>query len=247
MIRHQFHLTGKFLLVMILTACVAACGRGQATSDSSSPATTNSSAPSSQQGTPTVHSTAPPTDVTVPLVSGQYAQIAEQHISATGLDPVTQPEPNLSYPANVVIATAPSEGTAVLTGEAVTLYISEGLAGCEGCIRRAVYAVMPNVCGLTYQQANTLLAENGITLSEQTISQASPEPAGIIIGSIPTVGATFVSFGSIGFDPEAVVVAISSGQTALVPPPTPGSPDTCSAISSPSSSPGISNSPGSPD
>jgi hypothetical protein len=255
MIRHQFHPTGRALLSIALTACVAACGASQTTgggghstaasSKASSPPTTPTVAtttPTVVPTTPTAHTTVPIARVTIPVVMGDDVLFADQIMMSKGLGFVTESVPNLQYPYNVVVATNPSGGTAVRTDSTVTLYVSGGVSGCNLCRRRgAIHSIMPDVCGLTYQQANTLLAVKGITLSEQVDYQPSSEPSGIIVGSIPAATARFVSYGP---SAEAVIVTLSSGQTASPSlGPAPGSTNECSTASPPPSSP-PSSSPG---
>ena len=250
MIRQKYHLTGMALLAMALTVCIAACGTGPtagggnsavASSTASSPQTTPTvvqTTPTVVQTTPTMHTTVPLRRVTIPIVTGDSVLITHQIMMSNGLGSVTAMfEINLDYPYNDVIATDPPGGTVVWADSTVTLLVSEGVGGCSLC-QEGVARIMPNVCGLTYQQANTLLAEKDITLSGQFAYQASSEPRGTIVGSIPAVGVTFIAYGS---GAEAVMVTISSGQTtspALTP--TPGSPDGCSMESPPPPSSGSS-------
>jgi eukaryotic-like serine/threonine-protein kinase len=189
MIGHQFHSTGKALLAIALSAGVAACGGSGTT-------------------VPPPHR--PYTRVTVPYVSLYTVPIAVHKIRAKGLRHTTKKlEPNLLIPSGLVIATVPAAGSRVRINSTVKLLVSEGVVICTGC--KEVTRVMPDVCGLTFQQANTLLAESGITLNPQAIRQASPEPPGTVIQSVPAAGTLFIAYGSPAA--EAVVVTISSGQT----------------------------------
>jgi serine/threonine-protein kinase len=196
-------------------------------------------------------STTPPATVAIPVLEGDGQQAADQIIAGDGLKFVTKSEANLRYPADVVIATNPAAGIVVPAGSTVIFLVSTGLTSCSDCIRRPVMSIMPDVCGLTYQQANTLLAQNGITLSAQITYQASAEPAGTIVGSVPAAGESFESYGP--FDlvddsgPVQVVPVISSGQassSALAPAsssalaPASGSSDLCATSSTPPASPG---------
>jgi beta-lactam-binding protein with PASTA domain len=71
---------------------------------------------------------------------------------------------------------------------------------------------MPPVCGLTFQQANTLLVEHGITLNQHPIRRPSSGAAGTVTGSMPAAGTSFIAYGS--RRAKEVTVTISSGQTS---------------------------------
>jgi beta-lactam-binding protein with PASTA domain len=121
-----------------------------------------------------------------------------------------QMRPNLYYDQGEVTATAPPGNSSVRTGSTVTIFVSAGSTKCATCVGgESIRRKMPPVCGLNFQQAETLLVRQSITLR--------PPPPNVpasakIIGSDPPAGTFFVAFGS----PAAkeVVVTFSSGQSA---------------------------------
>jgi hypothetical protein len=245
MIRRRSRAAGQALLALAVVACAVSCSVGQHVDGPGGPATVTSSAASSpaesgagRGGQATVTSSAasspaesgsastpPPATVAIPVLEGDGQQAADQIIAGDGLKFVTQSEAYPRYPFDVVIATNPAAGMVVSAGSTVIFLVSAGLTGCNHCLRLPVTSIMPDVCGLTYQQANTLLAQNGITLSAQITYQASAEPAGTIIGSVPTAGESFESSG--GIDAVQVVPVISSGQASSALAPASGSSQGC--------------------
>lgn len=206
--RFQIRAAAQILLAMALTACMSSCG--------SSSSGTHRTHVSSSSATPSCETT-PPNNVTIPAVSGDFAREAEYVVKCAGLKAATERRANLNVAEGIVITTAPAQGATVPTNSQLTIIISAGPNGCSSCggIGGKI-KVMPDVCGLTFQQAKTDLAENSITLENQTVSQASSEPRGKIIGSKPAAGVSFVAYGSQIIAGEvrtakAVIVAISSG------------------------------------
>lgn len=213
MVGYQFHLRGKVLLAIALALFVTACSGSGTTG------------PAAQRLYRLV---------TIPRVRGELQSSAVRKIMHRGLRrPKEEYKFNLSLSPGYAIATKPSSGTRVRTNYTVALLISSGPPPCSGC---EMTRVMPNVCGLTFQQANTLLAENDITLNPHAIHQSSSEPPGTIIWSVPTAGTSFTAYG--GPAAKEVIVTISSGQTTS-PAQTPsgGSQNTCSPPSPSPSSP----------
>jgi beta-lactam-binding protein with PASTA domain len=206
MIRHRLASTAK-VLALALTLCLAGCGSGS--SSSTSPTTSPS------------HST--PKPVPMPTVLGYSVPLAMQAVKAIGLEarPNVKMMPNGAWPRNRITGTIPPAGKVVLSDSAITFYVASGPAICTLCSGTGRVVNMPPICGLTFQQANTVLVEMGITLDQHPIRRPSSKEAGTVIGSVPAVGTRFSAYGS--RNAEEVVVTISSGQAG----PTAGSQASC--------------------
>jgi len=135
--------------------------------------------------------------------------------------PKQEMKPNIYYGQGDVITTDPPTGAAVPANFRVTLIISEGVTSCAECTGGGAAVVMPPVCGLTVQKADTLLAEMGITLNPGDVSQAS---SGSIVSSAPAAGTRFIAYG--GPSAREVNVITSAGQ-APAPTQSAGSQNTC--------------------
>lgn len=194
--RHQFRWPAA-VLAMVLTVCLAGCG--------SSHPSASSTASASPTSTITSHK-----HVRMPIVLGYSVHLAVQAIRASGLRPEKPKSwPNRHSPPGTVTGTNPPGNNVVLAGTAVILYVSSGPAICAECV--AVTRVMRNVCGLDFQQANTILVQEGITLNQRPIRQASSKRPGTVIGSVPAAGASFIAYGSSAA--RDVTLVVSSGHT----------------------------------
>jgi beta-lactam-binding protein with PASTA domain len=168
-----------------LTACSGS------TSHSTAPASPSPSTSSPQPGTSSTGAPGTHTRVAIPDVIGDDEQFAEQLLASDGIKPVKDDlRPNLYYNVNEAIGTKPPGETKVFTGSTVTLFLSGGISN---FVSGGPFTVsMPNVLKLTFQQANTMLVEKGITLCPP-ISRASAEPEGQIISSVPAAGQKFAA------------------------------------------------------
>lgn len=211
MIGHRIQSSAKVLAVL-LVVCAAGCGGGSSSTASSSPAPTATTAPHGR--------------VKMPDVVGYSVQLAKQTIKSRGLVGPTKEEHRFNGGTpQTIAATAPSGGQSVLADAPVILYVSQGIQTCPLC--SAHMRVVPPLCGLTLQAANTRLVERDITLNLHPFRRPSAKPAGTVIGSAPAAGASIAAYG--GRVAREVVVTISSG-----PPPPPSTvapsaegPDTC--------------------
>ena len=79
-----------------------------------------------------------------------------------------------------VLAQSPEAGTGVAPDSAVKLRISEGPPP----------SPMPNMAGLTIEQASNVLNQNRLELGETTEENSATVPAGVIISSSPDAGTT---------------------------------------------------------
>jgi eukaryotic-like serine/threonine-protein kinase len=215
MIGRRFRPAGKMVLAMTITAGMTAC------SSSASQSTTATSPTPSTSSTGT---TGPHARVAIPDVIGDDEQFAEQLLAFDGIRPVKEDSmPNLYYNVNYAIGTNPPGETKVVTGSPVVLFLSGGITSFVSGGPKTVG--MPDVLKLTFQVANTMLVEHGITLCPP-IFQASAKPAGQIIGSVPAARQKFVAYG--GKTARPVVVTVSSGRTTSPgPSSSAGSPNGC--------------------
>lgn len=213
MIGDMLRSAGKIVLATTIIAGMAACGGS--TSHSTAPAspapTTSSAGPSSPAPTTSsTGTTGPNPRVAIPDVIGDDETFAKQLLASYGIERVTEDsKPNLLYNFNYATGTNPPGETEVSAGSPLTLFLSGGIS--SAVTGGAMTLSMPNILNLTFQQANTVLVEEGITLCPHPLTEASAKPAGLIIGSVPPAHQKFVAYGSTAARP--VVVTVSSGST----------------------------------
>lgn len=189
------------VLGVALALCLTGCGSGHANTST----TVSPSSSASSTSTSTLHKR-----VRIPIVLDYSVHLAIQAIENRGLRFAKQKSiPNHQQPQGTVTATSPPGGNVVAADSAVTLYVSSGPAICAHCA--AEPRMMPDVCGLDFQQANTALVKKGITVNQRPIRQASSKHAGTVIGTQPAVEASFIAYGSSAA--KAVTVIVSSGHT----------------------------------
>jgi hypothetical protein len=212
--------TGRPRLVVWLLVAVLAAGLAAACSTKSSSATASANASSN---TPTSRPSKPPRDVTVPPLIGAPESLAGRQLAADGLGPVrTSLSANLYFGPTRVLATSPSGGDLARPGVAVILYVSLGpqnvLRGAKSCnspcVSGAVTRRMPDVCGLTFQQAATALVAQDITLRPP---DGDLDPPGRVTGSAPAAGQLFIAYGSNAAREVVVTLATAPGATAAGP------------------------------
>lgn len=193
---HRFQSPAK-VLALALAVFLAGCG--------------GSHASTSPTGSPSHSTPGSLKPVAMPTVLGYSVPFAKHEIRSMGLKGPTKviPTPNGSWPQYRITGTIPPAGKLVLADSPVTFYIASGPAVCIACTGRGMVVKMPDVCGKTFQEANTLLVEMGITLDQTPIRRASSEPRGTVIGSVPAAGTHFVAYGS--SSAKEVVVTVSSG------------------------------------
>lgn len=97
----------------------------------------------------------------------------ELKLEKLGLKFVEEYEYNDNIPIGSVIRTSPMAGETVSQGGTVTLYISKG--------QEITYTKVPQLVGLTLEQAKKELEENYVILGEVTYDPKSEEKAGTII------------------------------------------------------------------
>jgi beta-lactam-binding protein with PASTA domain len=190
----------------LATAC-------SSTSSSSSAATATSTA-SVSSSTPTSQaSTKPAANITVPPLIGTSESLAARQLAYDGLRRVKEVlAANLYFGADRVLATSPSGGDRARPGVTVIVYASlgpqdvlRGAVNCStGCVNGVVTQTMPDVCGLTFQQAATVLVARDITLLPP---DGDVNPPGRITGSAPAARTVFVAYGSNAARPVTVTLA----------------------------------------
>ena len=186
------------VLAIVLIAGVAACS-----------SQTSSSSPAVHSSSP-VSTTSPATHrvrAAVPPVEGLALSDARQVLNGHGFYKLSsEPEPNTRYPVGQVTATTPYGGKYVRTDITVIVFVS-GTQRCPVC-SKGLRARMPPVYGLTFQHANTVLVEHGITVDPRSVMKPSAKPRGTVIGSAPGPNVTFTAYGP---GARQAVLTVSSG------------------------------------
>lgn len=119
-----------------------------------------------------------PQRVPVPDLLGYHATVARQLLEAAGLEVGRLIQTQAPVPQGVVVSTRPSTGSPILPGSAVTLVVSVG----------APTITVPDLTGLTQEEADLILQQVGLTLGT-TLRQASRDvPPGTIVEQAPAVG-----------------------------------------------------------
>ena len=151
---HRFQSPAK-VLALALAVFLAGCG--------------GSHASTSPTGSPSHSTPGSLKPVAMPTVLGYSVPFAKHEIRSMGLKGPTKviPTPNGSWPQYRITGTIPPAGKLVLADSPVTFYIASGPAVCIACTGRGMVVKMPDVCGKTFQEANTLLVEMGITLTRR--------------------------------------------------------------------------------
>ena len=122
-----------------------------------------------------------PAPVTVPPVVGATLAAAEQRLSAKGLEYSSSEEPS-ERPAGEVLTQTPQAGTEVDAGSSVTLTVSSG--------PEETTTSVPNVVGLTADDAESDLTAAGFTVSVQEQSTDIEPQDGRVINQNPSGGST---------------------------------------------------------
>ncbi len=140
--------------------------------------------------------------VVVPDVVGLTQDAATPILAAAGLSiGAVSLTPSPTLPAGGVISQSPGAGTAVAAGTPVALAVSSGIAG----------GVVPDVGGLSIDDATIALLAAGLTIGPTATTPSSAVPQGAVISQLPAAGG-HVSLGT------AVSLVVSTGPaTVLVP------------------------------
>ena len=122
-----------------------------------------------------------PAPVTVPPVVGATLAAAEQRLSAKGLE-YSSSEAESDRPVGEVLTQSPEAGTEVDPGSSVTLTVSSGPADTN--------TTVPNVVGLTSEEAESDLTAAGFTVSIQDQTTGIEPQDGRVIDQNPSGGST---------------------------------------------------------
>lgn len=101
---------------------------------------------------------------------------------------------------DMVIKTQPERGFSAYEGDEITIYVSLG--------KPTVYVNLPNVIGLTEEDAKKRLEKDGLKVGVITYVYNSPAPKGVVVGQNPSVGQEE----QIG-EGTAVDLEVSNGET----------------------------------
>jgi serine/threonine-protein kinase len=142
-----------------------------------------------------------PRDVQVPDVRGQASEDAIATLQNRGFKTRTQQQPDSTVPPAHVINTEPEANTAVAAGDEITINVSTGPEQRE----------VPDVTGLTYDEAARRLTEAGFTRFRPAPSASMTVPKETVITTIPPANQTSAIT-------NEITIVISQGpQTAPVP------------------------------
>jgi len=134
----------------------------------------------------------------VPNVVGFDYTKAADAITQAGLTPIRVDEPNAKVPVGAVIRIDPDANKEVDIGTRITVYVSSGLSE----------IVIPNVSGLTVEQASAELKKLGLLVGSSVKGNSATMGQGLVIATTPAVGTTSKA----GVSVELVV---SSGQVTI--------------------------------
>lgn len=129
----------------------------------------------------TLYVSSGPSQVSVPPLVGETLQAAQQKISAKGLE-YTSTGTESDRPAGEVISQTPDAGTKVDPGTTVDLTVSSGPPDTD--------ATVPNVVGLSSDDAQANLTSAGFTVSVQEQSTSIQPQDGRVIDQNPSGGST---------------------------------------------------------
>jgi beta-lactam-binding protein with PASTA domain len=123
--------------------------------------------------------------VQVPDVVGSTASDARQRLSQAGLEGRIVQVPS-AEPEGTVVAQSPTAGSEVARGSTVRLNVSDGSGGGQEAAEREV----PNVEGLTEQDAIADLEDAGFTVRIRREEVTDPAEDGIVLRQDPDAGST---------------------------------------------------------
>lgn len=134
----------------------------------------------------------------VPDVVGSNWEQARQLMSQAELDPRQQPQTSDSVPAGTVISTTPGAGLTVPKGQEVTVVVSSGPSSVP----------LPDVTGMTVEQATAALEAAGLVLGTVTTENSAEADPNTVIRSNPEKGSGVAPGSSID-------LVIASGKVVL--------------------------------
>jgi eukaryotic-like serine/threonine-protein kinase len=139
--------------------------------------------------------------VEVPSLTGLKSEQAIARLEAAGLTAVPQQRDDPGAPPNQVVGQTPTAGTEVKHGSQVTIFVSSGATQ------------IPNVVGMTKQEAVAALKQAGFKPVVRPDTEASPEQIGLVTDEFPLGGTSAVR----GSTVQITVGAPSGGGTTTTP------------------------------
>ncbi len=118
-----------------------------------------------------------PGEAVVPNVVGEDQESAVSALRAKGLSPIVR-ERSSSEPADTVVDQTPAAGQRVDEGSSVTIFVSDGKV-----------AEVPDVTGLTQDDAEAELRDAGFRVSVRTRDTDQPDEDGTVLSQSPQGGA----------------------------------------------------------
>jgi eukaryotic-like serine/threonine-protein kinase len=116
--------------------------------------------------------------VTLPDLTGQRRDAAENQLRALGLNVTVQEQDDPTKPPSTVLSQTPPPGTAVSRGDAVTLFVNKGcvLPGVNPfCSNGQEMLPVPNTVGKTVDEAKAMLEGAGFKVDVQKAPGNQPE------------------------------------------------------------------------
>jgi beta-lactam-binding protein with PASTA domain/predicted Ser/Thr protein kinase len=114
----------------------------------------------------------------VPDVVGLDRTAAANELGRAGFKTDAQDEASDTVEAGTVIRTDPEAGTALEKGETVVIYVSSGPAS----------AIVPNVVGLTAEEATARLERDGFSVIRRNRTTVDPAEDGVVVDQSPGAG-----------------------------------------------------------
>lgn len=116
-------------------------------------------------------------DVKVPDLTGQTVAQATSLLNNRGLtlkvDPTHRPDPKLA--AGLIVAQEPDKGATTRRERSVRVWVSAGVRA----------NIVPALVGQTERSAQVRVAQNGLTLSRESIVRSQSYPADMVIAQAP--------------------------------------------------------------
>jgi membrane peptidoglycan carboxypeptidase len=120
----------------------------------------------------------PPKGGNVPNVVGKKQADAVQTLVKASFTPVVRTGPSVE-PAGIVFSQSPGGGASAPLGSIVTIMVSNG---------KAPQSMVPNVVGMTQQQARNILRAEGFKVAVQVQEVNDPKLDGIVLNQSPKGG-----------------------------------------------------------
>ena len=160
---------------------------------------------------------APVATALVPGVVGENEEEAEQALTETGFEVVKKYRESNDEAAGTVLSQDPRPDARAQRGSRVTITIAEAPST----------AAVPNLTGLSPQEAEAVLSESGLALGQQSEAPSDTIPVGLILGQDIRAGAEVARGAEVGVtislgpEPEVVVPELAP-ESVPAPAPTQG-------------------------